>query len=148
MLFYANLGFQFLINPNSISFSWPGSTVTSASNIEQVREAAPDKAAAVRPPTTHQKTIKIRWTRHAGHFRRSRDQLICDILLWTPSHGRAKAGRPARTYIEQFSADTRCSLEDRPRAVDVRDWWRERVREIRVGGVTWWWWWWWSERKN
>ena len=24
-----------------------------------------------------------------------------DVLLWTPSHGRASVGRPARTYIQQ-----------------------------------------------
>ena len=41
------------------------------------------------------KTIKVRPTRHVGHCWRSRDKLISDILLWTPSHGRAKAGRPA-----------------------------------------------------
>ena len=49
------------------------------------------------PPIT--KTIQVRRTRHAGHYWRSRDELIRDVLLWTPTHGRAKAGRPARTYI-------------------------------------------------
>ena len=49
------------------------------------------------PPIT--KTIQVRRTRHAGHCWRSRDELIRDVLLWTPTHGRAKAGRPARTYI-------------------------------------------------
>ena len=62
------------------------------------------------PPIT--KTIKIRQTRHVGHCWRSRDDLISDVLLWTPSHGRAKAGRPARTYIQQFCADTWCRPED------------------------------------
>ena len=38
------------------------------------------------------KTIKVRRTRHAGHCWRSRDELISDVLPWTPSHGRAKAG--------------------------------------------------------
>ena len=33
---------------------------------------------------------------------RSRDELIRDVLLWIPTHGRAKAGRPARTYIQQL----------------------------------------------
>ena len=47
------------------------------------------------PPIT--KTIQVRRTRHAGHCRRSRDELISDVLLRTPKHGRAKAGRPART---------------------------------------------------
>ena len=50
------------------------------------------------PPIT--KTIQVRRTRHAGHCWRSRDDLISDVLLWTPTYGRAKAGRPARTYIQ------------------------------------------------
>ena len=29
------------------------------------------------------KTIKVRWTRHAGHCWKSRDELISDVLLWT-----------------------------------------------------------------
>ena len=62
------------------------------------------------PPIT--KPIKIRRTRYAGHCWRSRDELIRDIFLWTPSHSRTKAGRPARTYIQYLWADTRCSLED------------------------------------
>ena len=45
------------------------------------------------PPITE--TIKIRRTRHAGHSWRSRDELISDVLLCTPLHRRAKAGRPA-----------------------------------------------------
>ena len=48
------------------------------------------------PPIT--KTIQVRRTRHAGHCWRSRDELIRDVLLWIPTHGRAKAGRPARTF--------------------------------------------------
>ena len=31
------------------------------------------------------------------------------VLLWTPTYGRAKAGRPARTYIQQLCEDTGCS---------------------------------------
>ena len=46
------------------------------------------------------KTIKIRQTRYARHCWRSRDKLISDVPLWTPSHGWAKAGRPAQTYIQ------------------------------------------------
>ena len=82
------------------------------------------------------KTIKVRRTRHAGHCWRSKDELINDILLWTPSHGRAKAGRQARTYIQQLHADTGCSLEDLLEAIDDRVGWRERVREIRADSTT------------
>ena len=55
------------------------------------------------PPIT--KTMKIRRTRYAGHCWRSRDEFISDVLLLTPSHGRAKAGRPARTYVQQLCED-------------------------------------------
>ena len=78
------------------------------------------------PPIT--KTIQVRQTRHAGHCWRSRDELISDVLLWTPTHGRAKAGRPARTYIQQLYEDTRCCPEDPPEAMNDREKWRERVK--------------------
>ena len=90
------------------------------------------------PPIT--KAIKIRRTRHAGYCWRSRDELISDEILRTPSHGRAKAWQPARTYIQQLCVDPGCSPEDTPEAMDDRKWWRERVRDIRVDGTTWWWW--------
>ena len=86
------------------------------------------------PPIT--KTIQVRRTRHAGHCWRSRDKLISDVLLWTPTYGRAKAGRPARTYIQQLCEDTGCSPEDLPEAMNDREKWRERVRDIRAGGTT------------
>ena len=82
------------------------------------------------------KTIKIKRTRHAGHCWRSRDDLISDVLLWTPSHGRAKGGRPARTYIQQLCADSRCSPGDLPKAMDDREVWRKRVRDIRADSAT------------
>ena len=93
------------------------------------------------PPIT--KTIQVRQTRHAGHCWRSRDELIRDVLLWIPTHGRAKAGRPARTYIQQLCEDTGCCPEDLPRAMNDREEWRERVRDIRAASTIWWWWWWW-----
>ena len=95
-----------------------------------------------RPPIT--KTIQVRRTRHAGHCRRSRDELISDVLQWTPAYGRAKAGRPARTYIQLLCDDTGCNPEDLPEAMNDREKWRERVRDIRAGGTTWWREWWYN----
>ena len=60
-----------------------------------------------------------------------------------PAYGQAKAGRPARTYIQQLCEDTGCNPEDLPKAMNDREKWRERVRDIGAGGTTWWWWWWW-----
>ena len=104
-------------------------------------------------PTRHQlyghllpitKTIQVRRTRRAGHSWRSRDELISDVLQWTPTYGRAKAGQPARTYIQQLCEDTGCSPEDQPEAMNDREEWRERVRDIFASGTIWWWWGWWS----
>ena len=92
------------------------------------------------PPIT--KTIQARRTRHAGHSWRSRGELISDVLLWIPTYGRVKAGRPAQTYIQRLCEDTGCSPEYQPEAMNDREKWRERVRDIRAGGMTWWRWWW------
>ena len=96
-------------------------------------------------PTKHQlyghlhpitKTTQARRTRHAEHCWRSRDELKSDVLLWTPTYGRAKAGRPARTYIQQLYEDTGCSPEDLPEAMNDRETWRKMVRDIRASGTT------------
>ena len=100
-------------------------------------------------PTRHQlyghllpitKTIQVRRTRHAGHCWRSKDELINDVLRWILAYGQAKAGRPAWTYIQQLCEDTGGSPEDLPKAMNDREKWRERVKDIRAGGTTWWWW--------
>ena len=82
------------------------------------------------PPIT--KTIQARRTRHAGHCWRSKDEIVRDVLLWTPAYGQSKAGRPARTFIQQLCDDTGCNPEDLPKAMYDRETWRERVRDIRA----------------
>ena len=80
-------------------------------------------------PTRHQlyghlpitKTIQVRRTRYAGNCWRSRDALISDVLLWTPTHDRAKVGRPARTYIQQLCEDTGSCPEGLPEAMNDRE---------------------------
>ena len=98
------------------------------SNYTRIRQAILNKSRR-QHPTRHQlyghlppitKTIQARRTRHAGHCWRSRDELISDVRLWTPTCGRAKAGRPARTYIQQLCEDTGCSPEDLLEAMNDR----------------------------
>ena len=100
-------------------------------------------------PTRHQlyghlppimKTIQARRTRLAGHCWRSKDKIVSDGLLWTPAYGQSKAGRPAQTFIQQLCDDTGCNPEDLPKAMNDRDTWRERVRDIHASRTTWWWW--------
>ena len=120
--------------------AWRQLHKNAMSIIEKVLETEPYKAAAVRPPITHHKNYQIWRTRHVGHCLRRRDELISDVLLWIPSHGWAKAGCLARTYIQQLYADTGCSPEDLPEAMDNREGWRERVRNISADSMTWWGW--------
>ena len=94
-------------------------------------------------PTRHQlyghlppimKTIQVRRARHAGHCWRSRDKLISDVLLWTPTY----AGWPAQTNIQQLCEDMGCSPENLPEAMNDREKWQESVRDIGTSGTTWW----------
>ena len=101
----------------------------------QLRHCQPPLLSIFLPPPIT-KTIQVRRTRHAGHCWKNRDELIRDVLLWTPAHVRAKAGRPARTYIQQLCEDTGCCPEDLPRAMNDREEWRERVRDIRATSAT------------
>ena len=85
------------------------------------------------PPIT--KTIQVRRNRHVIHSRKCRDELISDALLWTLSHGRAKAGRPTLTYIQQLCEDTWRSPMDLPERLGgmAREsqgylcWWHDKV---------------------
>ena len=77
------------------------------------------------PPIT--KTYHIRWTRHMGYSSGGKHELISDILQWTSSSWRAKAGRPDGIYLHQLWADIGCSLEDLLGGIDDRDGWQGRI---------------------
>ena len=102
--------------------------------LNESRRQHPTKQRLYGHQTPITKTIQVTRTRHTGHCWRSRDELISDVLLWTPSHEQAKAGRPARTYIQKFCADTGCSLEDLPEAMDDWEGWRKKGQ-----GYPYWW---------
>ena len=107
------------------------------SSIKHVLATTPHEIPTIRtlaPPS--RKRIQVRRTRHAGHCWRSKDELISDVLLWTPTYGCARVGRPARTYVQHLCEDTGCGPGDLPEAMNDREKWRERVRDIRAGGAT------------
>ena len=93
----------------------------AASNLEQVLAATPHNTPTIRPPASYHENYPSLRTRYAGNCCRSLDELISDVLLWTPTYGQAKAGRPARTYIQQLFEDTECSPEDLPEAMNDRE---------------------------
>ena len=99
----------------------------AASNIKQFLEAHPTKQHLDVHLLPITKTIQVRRTRYARHYMRSSNELISDVLLWTPSYRRAKAGRLSTTDIQQVCADTGCSLEDLLEAMDDREVWQGMI---------------------
>ena len=90
------------------------------SNIEQVLATTPHEKPTIRPLASHHETIQLRRTRHAGHCWRSKDELISDVLLWTPTYGQKNAEQPTQTYIQQLCEDTGGNPEDLPEAINNR----------------------------
>ena len=77
-------------------------------------------------------TIRERRLRFAGHCWRSKDELVSDLLMWQPRHGKRTPGRPCKTYINQLVEDTGCTAEELPTLMNDREGWRKRVKECRV----------------
>ena len=120
--------------------AWRQFHKNAASCIGQVLESASHKTAVVWTQITHFEIHPNETSKRCGHSSRSMSKLISEVLLLAPSHRWARVGRLARTYLQQFFTDTGCSMEDLPRAMDDRDEWWERVREICASGTPWWWW--------
>ena len=51
--------------------------------------------------------IKKRHLQFAGHCLRSSGQVVSDLVLWKPVHGKRGAGRPIMTYVDLLCQDTR-----------------------------------------
>ena len=103
-------------------------------------------------PTRHQlyghlppirKTIQVRQSRHAGHCWRTRDELIRDVLLWTP-HMAVRRQDDQHGHI--FSSYVR--IRDVALRTCLGRWTIGRSGERGSGisarrytSTTWWWWW-------
>ena len=83
----------------------------ATSYFEQIQEAMPLESTAVQPLTSYLKTHPSKTKKT---YWRSKDEIMSDVLLWTPTHGRAGVGRPTRTYRQQLCVDTGCTFEDMP----------------------------------
>ena len=116
---------------------WQQLHKNAASRAEQVLEATPHKKSSC-AANYHSSRKQFRRTRYARHCWRSKVELISDVLLWTPSHSRAKNRRPTRPYLQQLCAERGFSLEDLLGAMDDWNGWQERVRKICASNVTWW----------
>ena len=101
---------------------------------EQILEVTPHKATSIWQITSH----LINYARHCW---RSKDELVCNILQWTPTHGHTSVCWPEKNL--PLCTDTECHIEDLVRVMADRGGCQERVTEIHAISTTWWWRWWW-----
>ena len=76
-------------------------------------------------------TVRQRRLMFAGHCWRSKDEIASDLLLWDPTHGDTKRGRPHKTYVDQLLQDTDCEPDELRPTMEDRDLWR-RVILVRA----------------
>ena len=70
-------------------------------------------------------SIRQQRLRFSGHCWRSTLELASDVIIWQPTHGKRKRGRPRRTYVYQLMDDTLCDVNDITKAMEDRDGWRK-----------------------
>ena len=108
----------------------------AASNIEQVLAATPHKTPTVRPPASYLENYSSLTNQTCRTLLEKQGRTHKGCTLMDPTHDCPKAGRPARTYIQQLRADTGCCPEDLPEAMNDREKWREEFRDIRATSTT------------
>lgn len=102
----------------------------AALNISWTEHPTKDQLYGDLPPISQM--IRERRMRFAGHCWRSKQELISDILLWTPKHGHSSVGRPSKTYLDQLSEDAGCPVEHLPTLMSDRKAWRGVVARFRA----------------
>jgi len=76
--------------------------------------------------------IAQRRLRLSGHAQRHPELTLNKVLLWEPTHGVAKRGRPYLTFVDNLRADTGLkSVGDISRLMEDRELWRSTVHGAR-----------------
>ena len=112
----------------------------AASNIEQVLAATPQKAPTIRPPASHHKNYPSQMNQTCRTLMEKQRRAHKWCTSMDPHIWRAKEGQQARTYVQHLCEHTWCSPENLPEAMNDREKWRERMRNICASGTTRWWW--------
>ena len=75
-------------------------------------------------------TIQVILAKNVGHCKRSKDELISDDLLWTPTLGYSTICQTAKPYIHQLCVDTGCYLEELPRSITHRNRYKKQPKDF------------------
>ena len=76
--------------------------------------------------------IAERRLRLAGHAQRHPELTLHKVLLWEPTHGQSKRGRPLKTFVDVLRQDTGLSdVKEIASVMEERDAWRKLVQDVR-----------------
>ena len=67
---------------------------------------------------------------YAGHCLRSSGQVVSDLVLWKPVHGKRGAGRPIMTYVDLLCQDTGQTPAEIKTCMENRRVWRA-ITDVR-----------------
>ena len=85
------------------------------------------------PPISH--TIIERRLQLSGHCLGATNEVISEVILWEPTHGKRGRGRLARTYIDQLVDDTGIQKEHLRMAMEDREGWRGVIKNVRPRSI-------------
>ena len=66
-------------------------------------------------------SIRQQRLRFSGHCWGSKLELASDVIIYHPTHGKRKRGRPRRKYVDQLMDDTLCDINEIKKAKEDRD---------------------------
>ena len=72
-------------------------------------------------------TTRERRLRFKGHCWRSTKEVVSDLVLWEPKHGKRSDRGQARTFVHLLEADTGVPRDCLPAAMDDRVGWKKRA---------------------
>ena len=126
------------IQIKSLEEKLDGNNKNTAHCFEQIMEAAPYRTVFVWPPPSYLPNHSIKTSK--TYCRRSKNKLISDVFLWTPTQGHISVGWQAKTYIDKLFVITVCWQEELPKVMINRAAWHERIKGIYFAGIPLWLW--------
>ena len=104
--------------------------------------ATPHKAPTIRPPASHHENYPsyTEQTHRTLLEKQGRSHKWC-TPMGPPDMAEQKQDDQLEHIYSSYVRIWDIALKNLPEAMNDREKWQERVRDIHASGMTWWWWW-------